>query len=198
MKLLLLDDHKIFGESLKLLLEEQEDIFKCEYVSNIENFLQMIKFYRYDILLVDINLKSDITGLDLIKEILSENPKFNIVVLTSYDLANYRDIAYELGVKDFINKSIDIEELVTRLKKAVRDKTINKSALVGDSLTKREIEVLKEILKGENKKETAKKLFISERTLYNHIANIYSKLGVKNAIEAYTKALEIGYIDPVV
>ncbi|MDY3005927.1 LuxR C-terminal-related transcriptional regulator, partial [Anaerococcus porci] len=58
-------------------------------------------------------------------------------------------------------------------------------------------EVLKELIKGESKKEIAKKLFISERTLYNHIANIYDKLRAKNIVEAYNKAMEIGYINPV-
>ncbi|MGX7349435.1 response regulator transcription factor [Dolosicoccus paucivorans] len=43
----------------------------------------------------------------------------------------------------------------------------------------------------------AKQLFISERTLYNHIANIYDKLDVTNALEAYNKAMDLGYIDPV-
>ena len=49
----------------------------------------------------------------------------------------------------------------------------------------------------DDKKKIAQKLFISERTLYNHLANIYDKLGVSNAIEAYNKAMDLGYIDPV-
>ena len=61
----------------------------------------------------------------------------------------------------------------------------------------REIEVLRELVKGDDKKKIAQKLFISEKTLYNHLANIYDKLGVSNAIEAYNKAMDLGYIDPV-
>ena len=54
-----------------------------------------------------------------------------------------------------------------------------------------------DVLSGLTKKEIADKLYISERTLYNHLANIYAKLGAKNAIEAYKIALELGYIRPL-
>lgn len=196
MKIILLDDHKIFGESLKMLLEEQDDI-SCAYVSDAQKFLKMIKEEVYDIFLIDINLKDDKTGLDLIKDLINDNPDQKIIVLTSYDLDNYKDMAFKLGVKDFINKSVETHELLERIKNVYRGdyKKIDKH--ITDPLTKREIEVLEELIKGSSKKDIAKKLFISERTLYNHIANIYDKLQSKNIVEAYNKAMEIGYIDPV-
>ena len=196
MKIILLDDHKLFGQSLKMLLEEQEEI-SCDYVSKPQEFLKMIEKETYDIFLIDINLKDDKTGLNLIKDLISENPKQKMIVLTSYDLDNYKDMAFKLGVKDFINKSVETHELLERIKNVYRGdyKKIDKQ--ITDPLTKREIEVLKELIKGESKKNIAAKLFISERTLYNHIANIYDKLMAKNIVEAYNKAMELGYIDPV-
>lgn len=197
MKLILLDDHKLFGESIKSLLEDQKEIDRCDYASSISEFFELFEERSYDIALVDINLKEDKTGLDMISEILNKKAKQAIVILTSYDLINYKDKAFNLGVKDFINKSIDISDLVERLEKVYLGRTSNKVTHVKDSLTNREIEVLRELIKGKNKKTIAKKLFISERTLYNHIGNIYDKLNAKNALEAYNKAMEIGYIDPV-
>ncbi|MDO5040227.1 response regulator transcription factor [Clostridium sp.] len=197
MKILLIDDHKIFGESIKLLLEEQEDICRCDYVSNFESFLKIIRKREYDILLIDINLKDSKTGLDLIEEILNKNKKQNIIVLTSYDLDNYKDMAFKLGVRDFINKSVEIEELLERIKNVYNGNYKKIDKYITDPLTKREIEVLKELIKGESKKNIASKLFISERTLYNHISNIYDKLRANNIVEAYNKAMELGYIDPV-
>ncbi|OLR64357.1 response regulator [Peptoniphilus porci] len=196
MKIILLDDHKIFGESLKMLLEEQDDIL-CDYVSKAQDFLKMIQKNAYDIFLIDINLKDDKTGLDLIKNLVDYNPKQKIIVLTSYDLDNYKDMAFKLGVKDFINKSVETHELLERIKNVNNGnyKKMNKSII--NPLTNREIEVLKELIKGGSKKDIAMKLFISERTLYNHIANIYHKLQAKNIVEAYNKAMEIGYINPV-
>lgn len=196
MKIILLDDHKIFGQSLKILLEEEETIEVCDYISNIDNFLEKIDQYDYDILLIDINLKEEITGLDLIRNILYQNPKEKIIVLTSYDLANYKDIAFGLGVKDFINKSIERDDLIRRLKNVHQGKTKESTKSIKDPLTNRELEVLEELIKGSRKKDIAQKLYISERTLYNHIANIYDKLGAKNIVEAYNKAMELGYIYP--
>lgn len=124
-------------------------------------------------------------------------PDINVVILTSYDLKNYKETAYKLGVKDFINKSVEIDDLIERLVRVNEGK--NKIFNINDKplLTDSEKIVLKELVKGSNKKDIANKLFISERTLYNHISNIYSKLGVNNAIEAFNKAMELGYIEPL-
>lgn len=197
MKIILLDDHKLFGSSIKLLLEEQDEIEFCDYVSTIDDLFKYLQIKNYDIVLLDINLKSEKTGLDLIGEVLEIYPDINVVILTSYDLKNYKETAYKLGVKDFINKSVEIDDLIERLVRVNEGK--NKIFNINDKplLTDSEKMVLKELVKGSNKKDIANKLFISERTLYNHISNIYSKLGVNNAIEAFNKAMELGYIDPL-
>lgn len=196
MRIILLDDHKLFGESLKMLLEEYEEI-SCDYVSKVQEFLEMIEKETYDIFLIDINLKDEKTGLDLIKDLLADNPKQKIIVLTSYDLDNYKDMAFDLGVRDFINKSVETYELLERIKNVYKGSYKKIDKYITDPLTKREIEVLEELIKGSSKKDIAAKLFISERTLYNHIANIYDKLRAKNLVEAYNKAMELGYINPV-
>ncbi len=195
MKILLLDDHKILGQSIKMLLEEESDV-TCDYISSSENLMEALE-NSYDILLLDINLKAEKTGLDLVEEILKRYPKQKIVILTSYDLVNYRKVAFDLGVKDFINKSVEASELVNRLRSVNGGGKIKNSPQFIETLTEREVEVLREMIKGENKKDIAKKLYISERTLYNHISNIYEKLGAKNIVEAYNRAMELGYIDPV-
>lgn len=66
-----------------------------------------------------------------------------------------------------------------------------------DCLTDREVEIIKAIGTGKTKHEIAKDLYISERTLYNHIQNIYEKLDATNSIEAYNKAIILGYINPL-
>lgn len=194
MKILLLDDHKIFGESLKVLLEERE--ISCTYTSSIKNFYEEVDG-DYDIILLDINLKEEETGFDILDRIHDKNKK--IVILTSYDMINYKRLALEKGAKDFINKSLDVDEVIERLEKVYKDEKISfdDEEKIIEHLTKREEEILLEVLSGLTKKEIADKLYISERTLYNHLANIYAKLGAKNAIEAYKIALELGYIRPL-
>lgn len=194
MKILLLDDHKIFGESLKVLLEERG--ISCTYTSSIKNFYEEVEG-DYDIILLDINLKEEETGFDILDRIYDKNKK--IVILTSYDMINYKRLALEKGARDFINKSLDVDEVIERLEKVYKDEKIsfNDDEKIIEPLTKREEEILIEVLSGLTKKEIADKLYISERTLYNHLANIYAKLGAKNALEAYKIALELGYIRPL-
>lgn len=194
MKILLLDDHKIFGESLKVLLEERG--ISCTYTSSIKNFYEEVEG-DYDIILLDINLKEEETGFDILDKLYDKNKK--IVILTSYDMINYKRLALEKGARDFINKSLDVDEVIERLEKVYKDEKISfdEDEKIIEPLTKREEEILIEVLSGLTKKEIADKLYISERTLYNHLANIYAKLGAKNAIEAYKIALELGYIRPL-
>ena len=73
MKILLLDDHKILGQSIKMLLEEESDV-TCDYISSSENLMEALE-NSYDILLLDINLKAEKTGLDLVEEVLERYPK---------------------------------------------------------------------------------------------------------------------------
>ena len=194
MKILLLDDHKIFGESLKVLLEERG--ISCTYTSSIKNFYEEVE-KDYDLILLDINLKEEETGFDILDRIYDKGKK--IVILTSYDMINYKRLALEKGARDFINKSLDVDEVIERLEKVYKDEKISFDGdeKIIEPLTKREEEILIEVLSGLTKKEIADKLYISERTLYNHLANIYAKLGAKNAIEAYKIALELGYIRPL-
>lgn len=194
MKILLLDDHKIFGESLKVLLEERG--ISCTYTSSIKNFYEEVE-RDYDIILLDINLKEEETGFDILDKLYDKNKK--IVILTSYDMINYKRLALEKGARDFINKSLDVDEVIERLEKVYKDEKISFDGdkKIIEPLTKREEEILIEVLSGLTKKEIADKLYISERTIYNHLANIYAKLGAKNAIEAYKIALELGYIRPL-
>ena len=197
MKILLLDDHKIFGESLRLLLEEKG--ISCFYTNEVEKFYAEMK-KDYDIFLVDINLKRDETGFDILDKIYDFDKNKKVVILTSYDMINYKRKTEEKGARDFINKSVEVNELIERLERVYRDEKIlskDQGADFLESLTKREEEILTELVKGMTKKEIAEKLFISERTLYNHIANIYAKLGAKNLVEAYNTAMELGYIKPI-
>ena len=185
MKVLLFDDHKLLGESLTRALNEFSEIEVCDFVDNERSFYKTLKTFQYDVILLDINLK-----------IKNDNIKSKIVILSSYDMPVYKVKAYEKGAADFINKSIEISKLVDRLKQVTNNKvveTIRKEL----SLTNREINVLKSICTGKTKKELAKELFISERTLYNHIQNIYDKLEVSNTVEAYNKAIKLGYIEPL-
>ena len=177
MKILLFDDHRLFGESLKKLLIESQFVSLCYYVERENDFFRTFREKEFDIILLDINSK--------------------VVILSSYDMPIYKKMAFDKGAADFINKSVSMEELVERLKRVLCNKTYYNKIPDIEVLTEREIEILRAICKGDIKKKIAKNLFISERTLYNHIQNIYDKLEVSNTVEAYNKAIKLGYIEPL-
>ena len=198
MKLFLLDDHALFGQGLKSMLEKREEVEICDYEGNVCNFFDRLDTNDYDILIIDINLSDNFTGFDVIKKVLSNNCKQKVVILTTYDLYMYKIKALKLGVNDYLTKSIEINELIERLNTVMEGQKFccKKSKL--EPLTPKEIEILNELTKGHTRKVIAKKFYISEKTLYNHIAHIYRKLNVINLIAAYNKAIKFGYINPVI
>ncbi|NLD16258.1 MAG: response regulator transcription factor [Tissierellia bacterium] len=198
MRLLIFDDHKLLGESLTRALLEYDQVVICDFVFEEDEFYNKLKNQTYDILLLDINLKdaTPSNGFELLEQIRRDLPEIKVVILSSYDMPLYRQKALDLGAYNYINKSIEVKDLVKRLEEVNSGKT-RKSKASPDQLTEREVEVLKEIVTGKVKKDIAEDLFISERTLYNHIQNIYDKLGVKNTIEAYNEAIKLGYIEPL-
>ena len=91
MKILLFDDHRIFGESLCKLLEDWDEISICRYVSNETEFWNILSVDEWDIVLLDVNLReqSKSSGIDLIETIYSKKPKIKVVMLSSYDTVSY-------------------------------------------------------------------------------------------------------------
>lgn len=198
MKILLFDDHRIFGESLSKLLEDCDEISTCHYVSSETEFWNILSVDEWDIVLLDVNLReqSKSSGIDLIETIYSKYPKTKVVMLSSYDMPVYRQEALKRGAVSYIDKSASADELVRKLTAISKGHKSTVSPLL-DPLTDREVEIIKAIGTGKTKHEIAKDLYISERTLYNHIQNIYEKLDATNSIEAYNKAIILGYISPL-
>ena len=194
MKIIILDDHKIFGESLRILLLESEIIRECDFVSKVGDFFEKIEEKSYDICLLDINLDKD-SGFDVLKDLQEKNLRIKTVILSSYTNPIYKKKALGLGAAGYISKSIDSKTLIEKLLEINIGLPANNENTYENPLTKREEEVLKELLTGKTNTQIAKDLFISERTLYHHIKNIYEKLGVENKVELYAKAIELGYVD---
>ena len=91
MKILLFDDHRIFGESLSKLLEDWDEISICRYVSNETEFWNILSVDEWDIVLLDVNLRdqSKNSGIDLIEKIYNKKPKTKVAMLSSYDMPVY-------------------------------------------------------------------------------------------------------------
>lgn len=199
MRILLIDDHALFAKSLGIALEGAPGIEGFQSLSDISQVVPVIQKKHPDIVLIDINLSniSSGDGLVLTKDILRTVPDTNIVILTGYDLPVYRYEAQKIGAKGFINKNIELEILVDILTQ-IRDGESYFSPTVDfvEELTESEQRILQCLCDGKKRKEIAKQLYLSERTVSNHIQHIFDKLNVSSSLEAVTRGIQLGYILP--
>lgn len=198
--ILLVDDHVLFSKSLEIALSDSPEIKTFKSINDISLLDKFIEEDAPDILLMDINLKNITSedGLELAKQILYNHPEQKIVILSGYDLPVYRNEAKKIGAKGFINKNTEPEMLVAFLSQIMQGKFIfNGSIPFLEELTDCEKQILLLIANGRKRKEIAGTLYISERTLSNHLQHIFEKLDVSSSVEAVTKAIQLGYLPPI-
>jgi two-component system secretion system response regulator SalR len=198
--ILLVDDHILFAKSLEIALSDYSEIESFDSISDISQLNIIIESKKTDIILMDINLKNIASedGLELTKQLLCRSPEQKVVILSGYDLPIYRREAEKIGARGFINKNTEPEKLVSFLSKIAKGAVIfNRDIPFLEELTDCEKQILQFIANGMKRKEIASILYISERTLSNHLQHIFEKLGVTSSVEAVTKAIQMGYIPPI-
>ena len=197
MKILLIDDHKLFSQSIKLILELSEDIERVDLIDDFSSVLDF-PYDDYDIILIDINLTSlyQEDGLSLAQTIIKNGCSAKIVILTGYSKKMYEYRAKIMGSWGFLDKSIAPRELLQNLIEIYQGRKIFSDEVVVDVLTSREIEILELVRKGLSIDDICEKVYVSKRTVSNHLSNIFSKLGVSSRQEAIHIAEQLGYFSP--
>lgn len=200
MHIILIDDHALFAKSLEIALEGTPEIKRFQSVSDVAEAVSVIKRERPDIILMDIHLNPSGSedGILLAKKILHEVPEANIVMLTGYDLPVYRYEAQKIGAKGFLNKHMDPEEVVHALLE-IQNGRLHFPASIEfiETLTDSEKQILQLICDGYKRKDIAGILHISERTVSNHLQHTFEKLEVSSSLEAVSKGIQLGYIQPI-
>ncbi|WP_330611997.1 response regulator transcription factor [Anaeromicropila herbilytica] len=192
----------LFAKSLSIALDEYPEIQNFYSTQDIQHLDHIINERNIDIVLMDINLGklSNSDGLDVASSLLRTNTNVKIIVLTGYDLPVYRHEARKKGIHGFLNKNINPDELISSLIRVYNGNTcfpneINE--LIIEDLTSMEKKILELVCSGAKRKNIAEELYISERTLTNHLQHIFDKLDVSSSVEAVTKAIKLGYISPL-
>ena len=197
MKILLIDDHKLFSQSIKLILELSEDIERVDLMDDFSSVLDF-PYDGYDIILIDINLTSlyQEDGLSLAQTIIKNGCSAKIVILTGYSKKMYEYRAKIMRAWGFLDKSIAPGELIQNLIEIYQGRKIFSDEVVVDILTSRELEILGLVRNGLSIDDICGKVYVSKRTVSNHLANIFSKLGVSSRQEAIHVAEQLGYFSP--
>ncbi len=165
-----------------------------------------------DVILMDIKMP-EITGIEATRQVLQENPHIGIILVTMYDDPESAFAGMRAGARGYVLKEAEPEELRRAMEAAQRGEVMlcpiiatkllehfrtepgaAKPRLPYEQLTQRELEVLQSAADGLTNKQIAERLFISEKTVKNHISNIFSKLNVNDRTQAILYALRQGLV----
>lgn len=204
-KVMLADDHVLMREGIRQLLEFDGTISVVAEANNGVEFMEQLLSVHPDILLLDINMPV-MNGIEVLQEIKKKNISVKVLVLTVHNEVEYLLKAVDIGVDGYIMKDAESAELKNAINCIMQGETYIQPSLVPalnnrlvsrdidkekiNSLTKRELEVLIEVANGMFNKEIATSLNISERTVKNHISNIFKKIDVSDRTQAAVFAIK--------
>ncbi|SEG11448.1 response regulator transcription factor [Sphingobacterium lactis] len=199
--ILLVEDHLVVRNGMKLLLEAQPNFSVVADVNNGSEALEMLKDgLKPDIVLTDLNMK-EFDGMLLIEQVSSEFPDIKVIVLSMMDCEQHVSKSFENGAKGYLVKNVAADELVFCINHVAKggrylceelsmnyvQKSIDRNHYTPNlldpqalELTSRELEILELLGEGLTNLEISKKLFLSKRTVEGHRQNLIDKTGSKN------------------
>ncbi|AZV59439.1 response regulator transcription factor [Peribacillus frigoritolerans] len=208
-KVLIVDDHLVVREGVKLILETNDLFQVIGEANNGKVALEMIDVTKPDIILLDLNMPV-MSGLDTLKIMNKQGITIPVIILTTYNEDELMVTGIELGAKGFLLKDTSRENLFRTLESAIRGDTLlqpefmekllkfkekksnNYTNTKTAPLTEKEILILQAVAKGFKSREIAFDMGIAERTVKAHLTNIYNKLGVNSRAEAVAIAIDHG------
>lgn len=195
------DDHPLLREGIAALVNNQPDMVIAGEASTGSEALQLFKEVQPDITLLDLRLP-DMSGIDILIALRSEYPEARVIMLTTFegDVEIHR--ALQAGARGYLLKNMPPAELLDVIRQVHAGKKRIPAAIASqlaehmsdETLTAREVEVLRAVAGGNKNRDIANKLFISEETVKVHIKHIMEKLGASDRTQAVTIGVRRGII----
>jgi len=204
---LIVDDHALVREGIRKILSLEPQFNILTEAGSGAMAVKLCRELRPDLVLLDINLP-DITGIEVCKSIKQESPQTGVIALTIHDQEEYIVEMIRNGIAAYLLKDVSPDQLINTMLQVAQghsfispslmDKVfrqINKlSTKTQDNrplgLTDREVEVLRLVANGDSNRIIANKLYISEKTVKNHLTNIFQKLDVTDRTQAALIAIK--------
>ncbi len=208
-KIMIVDDQAILVEGLKMILSAEEDIEVVATASDGLEAISLAEKYTPDLILMDISMKN-LNGIDASEKIKESNPLIKIILLTTFSDDAYIKRGFKIGVDGYALKATDPKEIYNGIhlvmndgvyidqdiaKKVISNMNISNASESEndtkiDSLTPREIDIIKYIAKGQNTLEISQSLHLSEGTIKNHLTKIMDKLELRDRTQVAIWALK--------
>jgi len=207
---LIADDQTLFRSGLARLLDEDPRVeIVGQAVDGADAVRQAIKL-KPDVVLMDLKMPN-VDGVEATRQIRAQLPDMKILILTTFDADNHVLQALEAGVSGYVLKDSVAEAIVTSIQAVVSGERVMAGAVANrvldmltgaatpkefyDGLTTREVEILKLLATGMANKQIAFRLKISEKTVRNHVSNMYQKLNIYDRSQAVLYAVRKGLVE---
>jgi DNA-binding NarL/FixJ family response regulator len=212
MKIVIVDDHVLFREGLAAIIRSESDIEILGQAGSVQEAVATVKALKPDMVLMDFGLP-DGTGAEATRVILQEHPGCKVIFLTMSEQEEDLFAAIRSGAKGYLLKNMRPSKLISSLRSVQQgESAISRSMTLrlmeelartkeapraGDpTLTRRELEVLRELAAGFSNQEIAGHLFISENTVKYHVHSILEKLNLSDRRDVANYVREHGLLKP--
>lgn len=221
-KIVIIDDHQLFREGVKRILDLEPEFEVVAEGDEGSQAVSLVEEYHPDVVLMDINMPG-VGGIEATRTLLKVYPETKILILSIHDDESYVAHSLRSGAKGYLLKEMDANSLINAVKivakggayihpkvtgniieeyrrfaqeKAEGNMNNNQKEVIRPLhiLTKRECEVLQLLADGKSNRGIGDALFISEKTVKNHVSNILQKMSVKDRTQAVIEAIKKGWV----
>jgi DNA-binding NarL/FixJ family response regulator len=207
-RILVADDHPVYRDGLRALAARSPDLELVGEAANGTDAVAMAEQTLPDVILMDLRMPG-MTGIEATRAILDRRPETRILILTMSEDDDSLFAAMRAGARGYLPKDADSEELIRAIRAAALGEVIFGASIASrlqaffaptraraadpfPELTEREDEVLELIAQGRSNHDIAARLQISDKTVRNHVANVFNKLRVADRAQAIVRAREAG------
>ena len=207
-RVLLADDHVVVRAGIRQFLEQSTDIQVVAEASDGQEACKLLEQFAPDVAVLDIQMPS-LSGIEVTRWIRAKHLSIGILVLTAYDEEPYVQAVLQAGANGYVLKTAKPQEIVDAVRDVFHGKSVLDTAIAQklitrlsskseeatiDPLTDRELQILTLTAKGFTNKAIGMQLSISDRTVQNHLANIFQKMNAASRTEMVMRAVSLGLI----
>ena len=209
-RILVVDDQNLFRSGLVRLLEADSRVQVVGQAVDGLDVIKKVASLKPDVILMDLKMPN-LDGIEATRRVVAEHPQVKILILTTFETDSYVLQALRAGASGYVLKDAHIDSIVSSILAVISGERVMASAVVNrviemlsgnstpkefyDGLTAREIEILKLIAMGQANAQIARRLDISDKTVRNHVSNMYEKLHIYDRSQAVLYAVRKGLVE---